>query len=199
MLIPTFIVSTWFLNCRTIPWVSKNGIYFKFLTFVSYMYITKEITGKFLNKHYFVLHCYIILITLNITILGTEICTERYGSRLLRDSNRIFLYRSFLKHRPIFDYLSFVLKLCIELDPTERMNERTRNGIFLRLSHPSRYHNVTARNSLWLPKDFTPACAFFRLQKKYCHYYQTVIALLNASLKITLNFLSARLSPSSNW
>lgn len=133
-LIPTFIVSTWFLNRRTIPRIFKNEIRSIF-NFVSRIW--QKRLQEFLNKHDFVLYCCIILITLNITILGTETCTGVWLAEILRDFYRIFFYRSFLKHRPIFDYLSFVLKLCIELDPTERMNERTRNGIWDFLTRPA--------------------------------------------------------------
>jgi len=87
---------------------------------------------RFLNKLYFALNCHIQFEYLILT-LGTELSG---GAGMVRDSWRFYriLYRGLLEYRPMFDYLS--LKLCIELDPTERGNERTRNGI-LRLSHPS--------------------------------------------------------------
>lgn len=47
------------------------------------------------------------------------------------------LYHSILKYCPMFDFLLVALKLCIELDSTERINVNTRNDIWDFLTRPS--------------------------------------------------------------
>lgn len=147
--------SNWFLQLNS----SNHTVNFRETkSFQHLVYITTKDYLKKKKQSYSILHRHIASFCV---LRDRDLCRfVTYDAAILYIVYRLLKYL-------MFDSRSFVLKLmCIELDPTERIAITKVQSIwdFLTL----RYHDVTARNSSWLPKDFTLACvcALLRLQKK---------------------------------